>query len=200
MAKSAHIIQTILGVDPGTNFLGFAVLQLHASGLHIGEIGILQLDKFAEPAAKLRRIFDNINRLMDTYHPGEVAIEAPFFGKNVQSMLKLGRAQGVVMAAALRHDVNVCEYSPRRVKQSIAGNGNASKHQVAIMLQQTFPEFPFEKEKYDHTDALAVAVCHHYTLKSSIAQIGKPSKTSSSKKTSWAQFVQENPQLLHTGQ
>lgn len=142
------------------------------------------MGKFGAHELKLKKIFERVLGLVDEYHPDEVALEAPFFGKNIQSMLKLGRAQGVAMAAALYREVPITEYAPKKVKQSVTGNGNASKEQVARMLMQIFSikELP---KLLDATDALAVAVCHHY-------QNG----STKSKTKSWESFLTENPKRM----
>ena len=182
--------RVILGVDPGTNLMGWALLSVQASELQPLEIGVLELSKIKEPFEKLRRIFEEISLLITTYKPAELAIEAPFYGKNVQSMLKLGRAQGMAIAAALAHHMPVFEYAPRKVKLSITGRGAASKEQVAAILQKTMPMVT-APVKWDATDALAVAVCHHYQSKS-------PLPVSSGPK-SWESFVAQNPKRVGKG-
>lgn len=170
----------ILGIDPGTTVMGYGLIQVKGKKMELINFGILQLSKIEHHPDKLKRIYDRVAQLIREYQPDELAIEAPFFGKNVQSMLKLGRAQGVAIAAALAYDMDYEEYTPRRVKQAIVGNGNASKEQVASMLQNLlkFSEIP----KYlDATDGLAVAVCHHFSK-----GVGENNKASVS---SWKQFV-----------
>ena len=176
----------ILGLDPGTNVMGYAVITVQLSRVTLNQFGVIQMGKYGEHALKLKKIFDRVLALVDEYKPDEVALEAPFFGKNVQSMLKLGRAQGVAMSAALYREVPITEYAPKKVKQSVTGNGNASKEQVARMLMQIFSikELP---RLLDSTDALAVAVCHHY-------QNG----TLKSKSKSWEGFLKENPNRVKT--
>lgn len=174
----------ILGIDPGTTVLGYGLIHIKGKQLTMLNFGIVQLNKLENHPDKLKRIFDRLDGLMEEYKPDEMAIEAPFFGKNVQSMLKLGRAQGVAIAAALRRNIPFEEYSPRRIKQSITGNGNASKEQVAAMLQNLlkFEEMP----KYlDATDGLAVAVCHHFSK-----GVGEHNKA---KGKGWAAFLSQNP-------
>lgn len=152
----------ILGIDPGTTVLGYGLIHVKNGKLSLVNFGIIQLHKLPSHPDKLKRILERINGLIEEYKPDEMAIEAPFFGKNVQSMLKLGRAQGVAIAACLSHNIPFEEYAPRRIKQSITSNGNASKEQVAAMLQSllNFDEMP----KYlDATDGLAVAVCHVFS-------------------------------------
>lgn len=172
----------ILGIDPGTNVLGFAVIEVDGEKVSVLEIGVLHLKDKKEHTEKLREIFLEIQEIIERYLPKDLAIEAPFFGKNVQSMLKLGRAQGVAMAAGMTMGLTITEYSPKKVKQSVTGNGNATKEQVADMLCRLnileAGKFPL-----DATDALSVAVCHHF-------QAGKPV---SSKKGGWTAFLKENP-------
>jgi crossover junction endodeoxyribonuclease RuvC len=175
----------ILGIDPGTTVLGYGLVHVKNNQLSMVNFGVIQLHKLANHPDKLKRIYDRISGIIDEFHPDEMAIEAPFFGKNVQSMLKLGRAQGVAIAACLGKNIPFEEYSPRRIKQSITGNGNASKEQVAAMLQKLlrFEDMP----KYlDATDGLAVAVCHHYSK-----GIGEHNK---SKATNWDSFLRANPE------
>jgi crossover junction endodeoxyribonuclease RuvC len=174
----------ILGIDPGTTVMGYGLIHVKKNQLHMVNFGIIQLNKLTNHPDKLKRIFDRIDGIINEFKPDELAIEAPFFGKNVQSMLKLGRAQGVAIAAGLSRNVPFEEYSPRRIKQAITGNGNASKEQVAAMLQKllNFNELP----KYlDATDGLAVAVCHHFSK-----GIGEHNK---SKSNNWDSFLRNNP-------
>lgn len=181
----------ILGVDPGTNILGYAILQVDGSVLKVIDFGVFRLEKYGEHTNKLKEIFLQLQELIETYLPEYLAIEAPFYGKNVQSMLKLGRAQGVAMAAAITMGLDITEYAPKKIKQSITGNGNASKEQVAAMLE-TILRIKIDTDHLDATDALAAAVCHYNqsgTLKTS-----SQTKTSSKTKTgSWEAFVKENP-------
>lgn len=175
----------ILGIDPGTTVLGYGLIHIKGTKIEMLNFGIIQLSKLDNQPDKLKRIFDRIDGLMEEYKPDEMAIEAPFFGKNVQSMLKLGRAQGVAIAASLRRNIPYEEYTPKRIKQAITGNGNASKEQVALMLQTLlrFDELP----KYlDATDGLAAAVCHHFSK-----GIGENNK---SKGNSWTSFLSKNPE------
>jgi crossover junction endodeoxyribonuclease RuvC len=174
----------ILGVDPGTTVLGYGLVHVQDKKLVLLNFGVVNLHKLENQPDKMLKIHERLTAIIDEYKPNEMAIEAPFFGKNVQSMLKLGRAQGVAIAAALSRGLFYEEYTPRRIKQSITGNGNSSKEQVAAMLQQLlgFKEMP----KYlDSTDGLAVAVCHHFS-----GGIGENNK---SKSNSWKSFVSENP-------
>jgi len=174
----------ILGIDPGTTVMGYGLIHVKGKKVEMINFGVIELKKLQTHPDKLKRIFDRLDGLIREFKPDEMAIEAPFFGKNVQSMLKLGRAQGVAIATALLHNIPFEEYTPRRIKQAITGSGAASKEQVAIMLQQLlkFKEMP----KYlDATDGLGVAVCHHYSK-----GIGEHNKASSS---NWASFVKNNP-------
>lgn len=174
----------ILGLDPGTNIMGYGVVVVKGSKLSVVQFGVIHLSKYRNHELKLKKIFERVLSLLDEYHPDEVAFEAPFFGKNVQSMLKLGRAQGVAMSAALYREIPIVEYAPKKVKQSVTGNGSASKEQVAKMIMTLLgiKELP---KLLDATDALAVALCHHFQ---------KGAETSKSK--SWKSFVMENPDRL----
>jgi len=187
-AKEIQKEKIILGIDPGTNIMGFGLIKVEGSKITLLQYGVLHLAKYDKDdhALKLKKIFDKLSQLITEYMPDFMALEAPFYGKNIQSMLKLGRAQGVAIAAALAKDIPVIEYAPKKVKQSVTGNGNASKEQVAQMLIQILgiKEMP---EFYDATDALAVALCHHYQNKISFGkQVG----------SSWKQFLTENPERL----
>ncbi|MCO5260045.1 MAG: crossover junction endodeoxyribonuclease RuvC [Crocinitomicaceae bacterium] len=174
----------ILGIDPGTTVLGYGIVQIKGKNLTLLNFGVIQLSKLSNQPEKLDRIFSRIDGLIKEYQPHELAIEAPFFGKNVQSMLKLGRAQGVAIAACLSNGMIYEEYSPRRIKQAITGNGNASKEQVATMLQKIFQIKDMPKY-LDATDGLAAAVCHHFSK-----GVGENYK---SKEKSWESFVKNNP-------
>ncbi len=182
--KKPVIEKIILGLDPGTNVMGYAVILVQLSKMKLIQFGVIQMGKYGAHELKLKKIFDRVLTLVDEFKPDEVALEAPFFGKNVQSMLKLGRAQGVAMAAALYREVPITEYAPKKVKQSVTGNGNASKEQVAKMLMQIFSikEMP---KLLDASDALAVAVCHHY-------QNG----LLKNKSKSWESFLKDNPEKV----
>jgi crossover junction endodeoxyribonuclease RuvC len=177
----------ILGVDPGTVVMGYGLIRITDKKIELLNFGILKLNKIENQPDRLKKIFDRVDQLVCEYKPDEMAIEAPFFGKNVQSMLKLGRAQGVCMAAALNRQVPIEEYSPKKVKQSLTGSGSASKEQVAAMLMRllNIKEMP----KYlDATDGLAVAVCHHFQK-----GIGQNNKTKSG---SWKAFVSAHPKRV----
>lgn len=181
MEKSVVQEKVILGLDPGTNVMGYAIIQSRLSKLSLQQFGVIHLGKYGTHELKLKKIFERVLALVDEYTPDEVALEAPFFGKNVQSMLKLGRAQGVAMSAALYREVPITEYAPKKVKQSVTGNGNASKEQVAKMLMTIF-NIKEQPKLLDSTDALAVAVCHHYTK-----GVSKP------KSKNWDAFIKAHP-------
>jgi len=176
----------ILGIDPGTTIMGFGLIKVVNKKMEFLQLNELLLQKYNDPYIKLKLIFERTVELIDTFHPDEIAIEAPFFGKNVQSMLKLGRAQGVAMAAGLSREVPITEYLPKKIKMAITGNGNASKEQVAKMLQSLLglKELP---KNLDSTDGLAAAVCHFYN--SGKVEIGKSY-------TGWDSFVKQNPGKL----
>ncbi|MEP1032076.1 crossover junction endodeoxyribonuclease RuvC [Ekhidna sp.] len=173
----------ILGIDPGTNVMGYGLIHCKGEKMSVIQFGVIHLSKYKNHEIKLKKIFDRVTELIKEYLPDEVALEAPFFGKNVQSMLKLGRAQGVAMAAALNRNMPIHEYAPKKVKQSVTGNGNASKEQVAHMIQMLL-KFEKAPKLLDATDALAVAICHHYSSKSGIPGGGKKS---------WKSFISDNP-------
>jgi crossover junction endodeoxyribonuclease RuvC len=175
-------MKIILGIDPGTTVLGFALLNADSQHGALLEMGVFRLSKIKEHADKLKSIFEKTLQLIEAHQPQVLAIEAPFYGKNPQSMLKLGRAQGVVIAAAMYKGLEVFEYSPRKIKQSITGNGNASKEQVAAMLQN-MNLVEEQKHPLDATDALAVAVCHH--LQNKITTVGH-------KFSGWEAFLTKN--------
>jgi crossover junction endodeoxyribonuclease RuvC len=178
----------ILGIDPGTIVMGYGLIGINQKKPAIISLGVVKLGKIDDPMLKLKKIFERTTALIDQYHPDELAIEAPFFGKNVQSMLKLGRAQGVAISAALNRDMQANEYSPKKIKQSITGNGNASKEQVAAMLQRLlgFTETP---EFLDATDGLAAAYCH-------FLQSSKANLSGGKSYNSWKAFVSDNPSKL----
>lgn len=180
--------QIILGIDPGTRLMGYALIEVEGNKAKLITMDVLSLLKIQSHELRIKKIFDTTRQIIDTHHPDFLAIEAPFYGKNVQSMLKLGRAQGVAIAAALARDIPFCEYEPRRVKQSVTGNGAASKEQVAAMMQRllNFREMP---QHLDATDALAVAYCHFLNNFGSIPQATPKTKK---KNTSWAAFISEN--------
>jgi crossover junction endodeoxyribonuclease RuvC len=175
----------ILGIDPGTIVMGYGLVKVEGNHISLLEMGVLQPGKVKDGYQKLQLIFNTVSGLITKYQPDTFAIEAPFFGKNVQSMLKLGRAQGVAIAAAMRHGLDVTEYSPKKIKQSVTGNGNAAKEQVMKMLQQIL-SFTEDPKHYDATDALAVAVCHYFQYKTMVAGADK-------KITGWKDFLAKNP-------
>lgn len=174
----------IIGIDPGTNVTGYAVIAVVGSEVQLLQYSVIELGKYGNHALKLQKIFQSMLRLIDEYKPDEMALEAPFFGKNIQSMLKLGRAQGVAMAAALHRDIPLVEYAPKKVKQVVTGNGNASKEQVAKMLSMLL-KTELDHSFFDATDALAVAVCHHFSKGNATRRSG-----------SWKSFLTENPGRL----
>jgi len=173
----------ILGMDPGTNIMGYGIIKSKGTRFDMLSCGVINLGKYPDHGVRLRKIFDRVVSLIDEFHPDELSIEAPFYGKNIQSMLKLGRAQGVAIAAALSRDMPYCEYAPRKIKQSITGNGNASKEQVAKMLQTVLKlkEIP---ESLDASDALAAAVCHGFQGRNGSVQTSY---------ASWKSYLSANP-------
>lgn len=185
MQKASKII---LGIDPGTLQMGYGIIEISKNAISLKEMEVLKMSGKKDNHERLHLIHQKVSALILQHRPHEFAIEAPFFGKNVQSMLKLGRAQGVAIAAAMSAGIPVTEYSPRKVKQSITGNGNADKEQVWKMLQQllNIKEAP---KYFDATDALAIAVCHHFQISSPIANIAKGFK-------GWEDFIKQNPQRI----
>lgn len=177
--------RVILGIDPGTIVMGYGVLKVANNKPLLEAMGILQLNKYDDHYLRLRKIFERVIGLIEQYHPDELAIEAPFFGKNVQSMLKLGRAQGVAMAAALSRDIPIFEYAPLKIKMAMTGNGQASKEQVAGMLQRLL-HIPQENmlPQLDATDGLAAAVCHYFQTNNPVSE---------KKYTGWKDFIAKNP-------
>lgn len=173
----------ILGVDPGTAIMGYGIIKIINKKPELVVLGNIDLKKQTDHYVKLKIIYDRLIQLIDTYNPDHLSIEAPFFGKNVQSMLKLGRAQGVAIAAALARDIPITEYAPLKIKQSITGNGRASKEQVAIMLQRilNIDKLP---TNLDATDGLAAALCHFYQESNPLSVNGK---------ASWKEFISKNP-------
>lgn len=183
--KPPHII---LGIDPGTQLLGFALLKVERNKQQVLLMDVLKLTSYKDIYVRLEKIHTKITELIKLYQPQTFAIEAPFYGKNVQSMLKLGRAQGVAIAAAIHAGLDVTEYSPKKVKQSITGNGNADKEQIWKMLQQIL-HIEEKPQYFDATDALAVALCHCY-------QSSNNFKISSNKFNNWSDFVLKNPDKI----
>jgi len=188
----------ILGIDPGTQVLGYSLLDTGGEKLRLEVMDVLYLRKIADFHLRIRKIFDTTQRIIDSYHPDHLAIEAPFAGKNVQSMLKLGKAQGVAIGAAMSRDLSYTEYEPAAVKQRVTGSGNASKEQVAAMLQSIFG-FDDLPQYLDASDALAVAYTCHLELSDPLGDIRsqlKPHRVPKSRKQQWADFVSQNPDMV----
>ncbi len=201
MRKCSDAAPVILGIDPGTNLMGYALLTAEKRQPVMIALGVIELGKIENHYVRLRRIFERVSMLAEQYRPDALAIEAPFFGKNVQSMLKLGRAQGVAIAAALARNIPVTEYEPRSIKQAVVGNGGASKEQVRAMLvrilgldEETLPR------QLDATDALAAALCHYYELTNPLAVAVSAAVAGTARKKprsrSWADFVNSNPDCV----
>jgi crossover junction endodeoxyribonuclease RuvC len=178
--------RVILGIDPGTSITGYGLIKVSGPDPELITIGSIDLSKYGDHYIKLKHIFDRTVGIIDEYHPDELAIEAPFYGKNVQSMLKLGRAQGAAIAAALSRSIPIFEYAPRKIKMSITGRGAASKEQVASMLMRIL-NFSKIEVKLDATDGLAAALCHFY-------QTNTPQKNKNF--NSWKDFINKNPKRL----
>ncbi|MFI3283345.1 MAG: crossover junction endodeoxyribonuclease RuvC [Rikenellaceae bacterium] len=191
-----------MGIDPGTNYMGYGVIEVRGREVECVVLGVIDLHKIDDPYAKLKHIFDRVGALVGEYKPREVALESPFFGENVQSMLKLGRAQGVAMAAALSHEVDVFEYAPTRIKQSITGRGSATKEQLANMVASIL-KITDMPSRLDATDGIAAALCHYFTLTSplngslssdKVKGLGGGRKSATrGGSSSWEQFVKSNP-------
>ena len=185
----------ILGIDPGTVIMGYSVISVEGNAIQLLEMDVVKLNGKKDMFERLGEINQVIHQLINQYKPTEMAIEAPFFGKNVQSMLKLGRAQGIAIGVAMTHQLNVSEYSPKKVKQSITGNGNANKEQIWKMLNNIIVIKQAIKY-YDASDALAVAICHHFSLQG-IKLTSLPKKSSKkSTSSSWDSFIKENPDRI----
>ena len=180
-------MKTILGIDPGTNILGFGVIRTEGRNAEYVEMGVIDLRKIKSPYEKLRRIFCGVGDICDRFSPDEMALEAPFYAKNAQVIFKLGRAQGAAMLAAATRDIKITEYAPRKAKEAVTGNGGASKMQVNNILQRIL-NIEIEEKFLDATDALAIALCHHYQLTNPLAGM----KSSSS----WEKFIAENPDRI----
>lgn len=189
VAKDNTYDKIILGIDPGTNIAGYGVIGITRNQMNLLSMGIFDLRKEGEHADKIKSIFHKCTEIIDAYLPDEVALEAPFMGKNPQSMLKLGRAQGVCMAAALNRQLPVFEYAPKRVKQSVTGKGMASKEQVAGMVQALL-KLDTNHSKLDASDAVAVAICHHFMSSN------KRGTISGKNYNSWKSFVTQNPNKI----
>ena len=181
----------LLGVDPGTTVMGYGIIKVVEKTLTVLCYGVIELSKYDNHAQKLRIIAKRIDALLDEYVPDEMAIEAPFYGKNVQSMLKLGRAQGVVLGCALRRDILCSEFAPKRIKQAVCGNGNASKEQVAAMTMQLL-KIKETPKHLDVTDALGAALCLYFNVAETGNNFDKNNK-SAGKVNSWNDFIQKNP-------
>ena len=202
MAESKETYR-IMGIDPGTNFMGYGIIEVEGREVRSVVMGDIDLHTMSDPYRKLRYIFDRVGKLIDDYQPREVALESPFFGANVQSMLKLGRAQGVAMAAALSRDTEVFEYAPTRIKQAITGSGSASKEQVAAIIKRML-KLEYVPRRLDATDGMAVALCHWFTTSNVLtrATAGEKRKglggDSKSRKgsSSWESFVKSNPERI----
>ncbi|MBR3286718.1 MAG: crossover junction endodeoxyribonuclease RuvC [Bacteroidales bacterium] len=188
----------IMGIDPGTSVLGYSMLQCPKNGTpRILALGVLKLNKFQDHYVRLRKIYERAVSLIDEFHPDELAIEAPFYAKNVQSMLKLGRAQGTVITVALSRSIPVFEYAPRKIKLAVTGKGAASKEQVARMLQTMF-HMDGLPEYFDATDALAASVCHYFQKELPVPPASGTARRTTSHKGSWNDFVRNNPDRIVT--
>ena len=199
---TSHETYRIMGIDPGTNYMGYGVLEVEGRTVRSVVLGEIDLHKLSDPYAKLRYIFERVGALIEQYAPREVALESPFFGENVQSMLKLGRAQGVAMAAALSRGLAVSEYAPMRIKQSITGRGSAAKEQVSEIVCRIL-SIDRPPRRLDATDGMAVALCHYFATASPLNAIlgdervkglggGKKAATKGGSQ-SWEQFLKKNP-------
>ena len=177
----------ILGIDPGTNILGYGIISVDSKGPHYVDMGVFDLRKIKDPFEKLANIFAGVTELIEEHKPDELAVESPFYGKNAQVVLKLGRAQGAALTAAVMKGLPVAEYAPRKAKIAICGNGAASKEQVAMMIQKTL-KVDLDPKYLDATDALAIALCHHYQLSNPLAGI--------TGKTDWKAFLANNPDRI----
>ncbi len=182
MQKTSKII---LGIDPGTVIMGYGLIKISGKEMELIEMGVLKFSAKQDAYERLKKIQVKVNEIILKYKPDSFSIEAPFFGKNVQSMLKLGRAQGVAIATAMQAGLDVFEYSPKKIKQSITGNGNADKEQVLKMLQHLL-SFTTKPNSFDASDALAVAVCHHFQQSGVLTSEGKKAKD-------WKDFMAKNP-------
>jgi crossover junction endodeoxyribonuclease RuvC len=176
--------KTILGIDPGTNILGYGIIRVDSRGPHYVDMGVFDLRKIKDPFEKLANIFSGVSELIEEHQPDELAVESPFYGKNAQVVLKLGRAQGAALTAAVMKGIPVAEYAPRKAKIAICGNGAASKEQVAMMIQKTL-KVDLDSKYLDATDALAIALCHHYQISNPLAGVGNS--------TDWKKFIENNP-------
>jgi crossover junction endodeoxyribonuclease RuvC len=178
----------ILGIDPGTRFLGYGLLRITNDKVTVLQYGVLNLTKYTTQGTKFLKIHERILGILEEFLPDEIAIESPFFGKNIQSMLKLGRVQGMVMSLAFSKSIPIAEYEPKKIKQSVTGNGNASKEQVAKMVE-IIANIKLDGKLHDATDALGIAICHHFHNKNI-------SSTMKGTKKGWGAFVTENPERI----
>jgi len=178
--------EIIMGIDPGTQVMGYGVIRINGKKPEMVALGVVEINKFDDHYMKLKIIHDKVNSLIDQYHPTSIAIESPFFGKNIQSMLKLGRAQGAAIIAAMQHSLPLVEYAPRKIKLSITGNGSSSKEDVARMLEYQL-KIKIDEKFFDASDALATAICHFYSQ-------GAPGGEKTYK--SWNDFLSKNPDKI----
>lgn len=178
----------ILGIDPGTRYLGYGLLRITNDKVTVLQYGVLNLTKYTTQGAKFLKIHERVLGIIEEFLPDEIAIESPFFGKNVQSMLKLGRVQGMVMSLAFSKSIPIAEYEPKKIKQSVTGNGNASKEQVAKMVE-IIGNIKLDAKMHDATDALGIAICHHFHNKNICS-------TLKGTKKGWGAFVTENPERI----
>jgi crossover junction endodeoxyribonuclease RuvC len=178
----------ILGIDPGTRYLGYGLIRINKDKVTILQYGVLNLTKYTTQGAKFLKIHERVANLLEEFMPDEIAIESPFFGKNVQSMLKLGRVQGMVMSLSYSKEIPITEYEPKKVKQSVTGNGNASKEQVSKMVE-IISGIKLESKLHDATDALGIAICHHFHSKNLTSSVKGTQK-------GWGAFVNENPDRI----
>lgn len=179
-----------MGIDPGTNFMGYAIIRTFGKSKkpELVVSGVVDMNKVTDPYLKLQRIFKRTLQVIDSYQPDELAIESQFFGKNIQSMLKLGRAQGVAIAAALQRDIPIFEYAPKKIKMSVTGTGSASKEQIALLLGK-FMVFNTTSELLDETDAIAIAYCHYLQSSNPLTAEGTSCKN-------WSDFIKKNPNKI----
>ena len=179
--------KTILGIDPGTNILGYGIIRVDSKGPHYVGMGVFDLRRIKDPFEKLANIFSGVSELLEEYRPDHLAVESPFYGKNAQVILKLGRAQGAAITAAIMRGIPVAEYAPRKAKIAICGNGAASKEQVSMMIQKTL-KVELDPKYLDATDALAIALCHHYQMSNPLAGV--------TGKSDWKKFLENNPDRI----
>lgn len=185
---SSNAEKIILGIDPGTRFLGYGLIHIQRDKVTVLQYGVLNLTKYTTQGAKFLKIHERVLGIIEEFLPDEIAIESPFFGKNVQSMLKLGRVQGMVMSLAFSKSIPIAEYEPKKVKQSVTGNGNASKEQVAKMVE-VIGGIQLDSNLFDATDALGIAICHHF-------HNNNITSTIKGTKKGWGAFVSENPNRI----